>query len=67
MLISWQRKVGKIFKFSTEKHNRPSEFAASRAQREIYNFIFSEELNKIIDKSCQDGSDCIAVNDKVGV
>lgn len=63
-----QRKEGKVYKPSIEKYNRPSEFAASRAQREIhYFFFFLRELNEIIDESRQDGSDCIAVNDKVGV
>lgn len=60
MLISLQRK--EVYKPSIKKYNRPTEFAASRAQREIHNFIFLRELNEITDKLCQDGSDCNAVN-----
>lgn len=64
MLISLHRKEGKVCKPDIKKYNRPSEFAALRAQREIHNFIFLRELIEIADKPCQDGSDCSAVNVK---
>lgn len=66
MLISLQRKKGKVYKSSIKEYNRPSEFAALRAQREIHNFIFLREMNEITDKPCQDGFGCNAVNAKVG-
>lgn len=54
MLISLHRKEGKDYKPNTKKKifYRPSEFAASRAQWEIDNFIFLRELNEITDKPC---------------
>lgn len=67
MLISLQRKDKKVCKPSIKKYNRPSEFAARRAQRETRNFIFLRELNEKTDKHCQDGSDCNAVNAEAGV
>lgn len=67
MLISLQRKEGRVYKTSIKNYNRLHEFAGSRAQREIHNLIFLRELNEITDKTCQDGSDCNAVNAKVGV
>lgn len=41
--------------------------AALKACREIHNFIFLGELNEITNKPSQDGSDCNAVNVKMGV
>lgn len=66
-LISLQRKDKKSINPVLKNYNRPSEFAAWRAQREIQNFMFLRELNEKTDKHCQDGSDCNAVNAEVGV